>query len=233
MATPDQLSNTLRQATLRLRARTVHDLLALWPSFDGTEKTFLTWLSSVGLIIERDRKVATGLAEIYLKAFRKASNVTGTAVVIPAPLAPDAQVAASMAATTFPVIRKAASVEEGLRTAFVTSSGAASRLVVNGSRDTITGSLRVDREAVGWHRITSGRPCAFCALLASRGAVYKSEATADFKAHDHCHCIPEPVYQGGSTLPKGPAAGWARLYTEQAAGHKDQINAFRRAYEAA
>jgi hypothetical protein len=41
---------------------------------------------------------------------------------------------------------------------------------------------------------TSGHPCAFCAMLESRGAIYKTERTAAFQAHNHCACVPVPVF---------------------------------------
>jgi len=234
VAAPEQLTQAFRKANVILSARTVRDMLAIWPMFHGDVESFNGWVRAAGLVIERDRKVATGLAIAYLKAHRAASGITGTAPIVTADPIPPTQVVASLAATTFPHVRRAATVEQGLRTAFVTSSGAASRLAINGGRDTIVATIKADRHSVGWFRTTSGNPCAFCAMIASRGAVYKSEATAEFRPHDHCHCEPEPVYEGQSTLPKGPAAGWARLDQENATGHgKELLNSFRRAYESA
>lgn len=232
MATPEQLTRAFRAATITLSARTTRDMLAIWPLFQGDVDSFTRWVRAAGLVIERDRRIAAGLAATYLQAHRAASEVPPAPAVM-ADTAPPAQVTTALAATTFPHVRRAATLEEGLRTAFVTSSGAASRLVLNGARETITSSIRSDPGTAGWYRSTGAKPCAFCALLASRGAVYKSEETADFRVHDHCSCEPEPAYQGQSRLPKGPAAGWARLYDEHASGHEDPLNAFRRAYSAA
>lgn len=71
-------------------------------------------------------------------------------------------------------------------------SGGLERLVLNGARDTITGSTAKDPGRVGWARVTSGG-CDFCEMLADRGAVY-DEAAADFEAHDHCSCSAVPVF---------------------------------------
>lgn len=47
---------------------------------------------------------------------------------------------------------------------------------------------KVRGDKVGWARTLAGSEnCAFCAMLASRGAVY-SEETADFRTHDNCDC---------------------------------------------
>jgi hypothetical protein len=47
---------------------------------------------------------------------------------------------------------------------------------------------------VGWQRVASDNACAFCEMLAARGAVY-SEESADFEAHDGCTCTVEPVWR--------------------------------------
>lgn len=235
---PDALSRGYRAATLTIRAHTVKGLVSVWPGLDwqNLDQTFPAWLHGVTMIVNRDRKMSTALAAAYLPEFRKASNVAGSARIVQAEPAPSALVAASMSATALAPLKTAAKRGTdpviAMRNAFVTSSGAASRLVLNGGRDTIFATGQSDPATVGWYRETSGDPCAFCALLASRGGVYYSEDTAGFEAHDHCSCEPEPLYNGQSTLPRGPAAGWARLYDEHAKGGSDQLNAFRRAYSA-
>ncbi|MBQ1163438.1 hypothetical protein KBZ21_42380, partial [Streptomyces sp. A73] len=37
--------------------------------------------------------------------------------------------------------------------------------------------------------------CAFCKMLAVRGAVYERD-TANFRAHDGCHCGVVPIFRG-------------------------------------
>ena len=116
--------------------------------------------------------------------------------------------------------------------ALVTVSGTSSRHVLNGGRDALDELIQADDAAVGWARVTDGDPCAFCAMLASRGAVYKSAMTAGFKAHDHCACTAEPVYDAFADLP-GRAQEFQDLWYSATKGFsgKDAINAFRRAYE--
>ncbi len=78
------------------------------------------------------------------------------------------------------------------------SSGA--RLALKGGRQTIVDAVHVDPEANGWERIISGNACSFCSMLAGRGAVYKSQKSADFRAHDHCNCTAAPLFQGQELL---------------------------------
>lgn len=62
-------------------------------------------------------------------------------------------------------------------------------------RVTTTDNSDRDPAAVGWRRHSSGSGCKFCAMLASRGAVYK-ESTVHFAAHPHCSCSASPVFDG-------------------------------------
>lgn len=116
---------------------------------------------------------------------------------------------------------------------FTQAAGAASRQVLTGGRKSLLTLLGDDPQALGWIRVTDRDPCAFCAILASRGPVYRSEETASFQAHDHCACTAEPVYDRNTLWP-GRAKefrGLWRTATEGLSG-KDARNAFRRAYEA-
>lgn len=67
-------------------------------------------------------------------------------------------------------------------------SGTLQRAVFDGARDTTL--LNVQATGSGWARYASANACAFCRLLATRGAAYRSEDTAATKVHDHCSCIP-------------------------------------------
>lgn len=74
--------------------------------------------------------------------------------------------------------------------------GAASRHVKQESRDLVRRTA--DLNGMRWARRLSGAEnCPFCAMLASRGAVYSSEHEAGGadgrKYHDHCDCTAELV----------------------------------------
>jgi hypothetical protein len=91
-----------------------------------------------------------------------------------------------------------------------TASGGA-RIAMDGARDVVHDLQESDRLAIGYARISlSGTPCGFCAMLISRGPVYKSFATG-FKTaaartvqagqaavgdeyHDNCMCTTVPVF---------------------------------------
>lgn len=84
------------------------------------------------------------------------------------------------------------------------AGAAAARHAGDGSRDQVVNATQRDRRVIGWVRVTSGRPCFFCAALASRGPVYQDdsfdesdarfEGAGQHKVHDHCSCSLRPVY---------------------------------------
>jgi hypothetical protein len=96
---------------------------------------------------------------------------------------------------------------------FVESSGAATRHVLTGGRQSLLTLLTADPKVHRWIRVTDGDPCGFCAMLASRGPVYLTEDSAGFKAHDHCACTAEAVYHAGAPWP-GRAAEFHRLWNQ-------------------
>lgn len=113
------------------------------------------------------------------------------------------------------------------------------KLVADGGRAPLAAEVSAGRfGAVGYARVVDADPCPFCAMLASRGAVYRSNAfettndlfTGDgrFKVHDGCGCTMEPIY--GRRLSNLPpeSARLAKEWAEVASGQPDPFNAWRR-----
>ena len=130
-------------------------------------------------------------------------------------------------------VKRATPPEQAARSALVEASGAASRHVLNGGRKTLLTVVQNDNVALGWARVTDGDPCAFCAMLASRGPAYKSRQQASFQPHDHCACSVEPVFSREAAWP-GRGREFQQLWNDNIRGQysgKDAIRAFRRLYE--
>jgi hypothetical protein len=97
-----------------------------------------------------------------------------------------------------------ASEVDGLRDEAHTRAGArqaaaAARVVMDGARGTIWSQAQRDKRVIGYVRLSrTGTPCGWCAMLISRGPVYRSEGSAEYsdgdKYHDNCHCFAMPVY---------------------------------------
>jgi hypothetical protein len=124
--------------------------------------------------------------------------------------------------------------------------GVAQRHVANTGRRTLAQAVSRDSQARAWARVPRGATtCHFCALMCSRGAVYKTRGTAGadgsrrfvgegaFKFHDGCDCGIEPVFRGQVYEPSERVQQWERLY-EDSTGDvdgKEKLRAFRRAFE--
>ena len=84
-------------------------------------------------------------------------------------------------------------------------AGTVTRQVLKAGTGSMVRTMQDSKEVEGWIRVTSDKPCSFCAMLSSRGPVYKTKQTAkgsnfsntdmDFKVHDHCACVPQPVFE--------------------------------------
>lgn len=98
----------------------------------------------------------------------------------------------------------------------------AEKEVARGFRDSITGNVRNDEDAIGWSRVTRGDGCRFCLMLADKGAVFRSESTAIFAAHTNCNCAARPEFEGGDHGPEASveqylAASGSRTPAQRAA----------------
>lgn len=195
----DRLAVAHRKAQLAIRAQVMRELVRLWPAMDWTalDATFPAWSSAVGTLITAHRAVSTSTAASFLRRHRLAAGIPGPApIVLAAPLPPE-QLSTSLATTALWAAKAAAArgvtADRAMANAFVRSSGAATRLVLDGGRQTLARSMEADSRCVGYRRVTSGNACSFCAQLAT-WAEGNASLNTDFKAHDHCGCSAQPVY---------------------------------------
>ena len=231
-----QLTRTHRNAQLTLRAALIRDLLLIWNAvFDPTEPdSYGEFVQIAEILIRQLYGDSSALARVYYREFLEAEGVPTRVSPIPAPELAHDRIRRSLFATglagSLRALRLGYPPQAAKAQGFVLASGSASRLALLGGRETITETTRVDGLVTGWQRITSGSPCAFCAMLASRGPVYR-ESTVGFSAHDHCSCTPEP-YHHGSEWPTANQQ-FRDLWNETTRGHggRDAVNAFRAAIE--
>lgn len=209
----------------RLAALTVAQMRQLWRLLDpeNLPASSEDWLTATVAMIERNHAASAALSARYFVQFRQTEVRDGAFQLPPAPILDREQ------ATTSLTVTGISRVAQG-KAAVDTAAAAAVRLVLNGGRGTLVDAVEADPVALGWIRVTDGDPCAFCALLASRGPTFKSQGSAGFQAHDSCACTAEPVYDRNTEWP-GRNREWADLYSEVAQGQPDPLNAFRRAYE--
>lgn len=238
------LTDAHRQAQARLRNRMLLGLRPLWPLLEwpGLDQSFPTWFRAVAPIVLDHRLDSVAVAATYLRGFREAEEVPGRLHVVPAPelelqtLEMVLRLSSVVAARTFAraggltgglvdqvMPSRRITAAQAMKRAEVRAIGAAGRLVLAGGRETVTETALQDDEVVGVARATDGSPCAFCAMLATRGPVYKRRTVGGsdrafvgtrsrIKVHDHCGCQPEEVFRRSAWTPPPVVAANQDLY---------------------
>lgn len=228
-----QLTTQHRARQLQLRSVLLRRVVAIWPAFNlrAIDQSWEAIEPALMAIVAEGRAVSGALAGAYYRAFREAERIQGPfrLPTLTDDWRPAAQVSLQV---TGPVTAKQLITlrrPDAAAQTLVHLSGAVGRHALNGGRDMVRASVREDRRALGWARVTDFDPCAFCAMLASRGPVY-SETGGDFQAHDHCACTLEPVYRRSQAWP-GRSREFQDIWRKSTRGTKgkDSLNAFRRA----
>lgn len=204
------------------------------------EATVPDWIEAVRALVAQYGSASATAAASYYEAERVAAAVTGQFTVPLLGPPPDEQVNNSLRWATKdlwprdpddPATTEAQKLPLDVRldAAEKKAEAVAQKLVTDQGRGTVQEAVRQDRQAIAWARSAALGACAFCRVLAIRGAVYKQD-TVDFRAHDGCHCMTVPVFRGQRFELSDKAKEWERLYREYAAGHSgDQLRLFRRA----
>jgi len=198
------------------------------------------WLAAMNAVVAQYARTSAALAADFYDGQREAAGVPGPFTVPVADPPPEERTEASLRWATKdlwprdpddPATTDAQRQPMAARldAAEVKAEQVAQKLVADTGRGTVQEAVRRDGQATAWARSAARGACAFCKLLASRGAVYKRD-TADFRAHDGCHCGVVPVFKGQRFELSDHAKEWERIYREFAAPHPgDQLRLFRRA----
>jgi hypothetical protein len=197
----NELTLAHRAAQLANQAGSLTNLIKMWQVVDVTNlgDTIDVFTRAALLLTKQGFTVSADLSANYYQLFRRVELGGEVAAVKAAPLADDVLAGQIRGAALSGIInarRAGRTVEGAARNGLVKVMGTVGKLVQLGGRMTITDSVRADPKAKGWMRVTSGSPCAFCAMISSRGPVFKSEKAATFETHDHCSCSAEPYYTG-------------------------------------
>lgn len=169
-------------------------------------------------------------------------HVVETSARVTGPVAFKSRVAAIQKLDLDPAVSKALT-DKAFKQSADGVAGAMMRHVIDGARQQVQEDVQTDQVALGYMRVMkSTNPCYYCAMLASRGPVYKqgsfdaSDArfTGDGteKVHDHCACGMEPVFNRDSEWTPG-ARDAAEIWgsATKGKGGRSAIGAFRAAWE--
>lgn len=169
--------------------------MTIWPAvnFDDLDGSWPTVQAALATLVLARRTDSSGLASDYYRSFRTAEGVPGRPEPRRAP-PPDRTLLAATLALLGPIQAKkniALNRPDEPARMLVRVSGSVTRQVLDGGRQTLAESVKVDRRARGWRRVTDASPCDFCAGIAAEGI--HSEG-GGFPAHDHCGCTAEPAF---------------------------------------
>lgn len=239
----DRLTQLYRSEQLALRARSLRELVTLYRAVDVTNlsSTIGIFARAAAILAGRDARQSGALAGLYYRLFRQAEGVPGPAVAPIAEPPPTEELAGELRGAALAGIigarRQGFTVPQATQRGLITVSGAMVKRILAAGNMTIVEAVKRDPHALGWARVTSGDPCAFCRMLASRGPIYKTERSADFQTHDNCACTTEVVYEGSSILDQAgeyldqwdQAQAWARESGTMSSGTSNNaLNNFRR-----
>ncbi len=217
-----------------MSAAVIRDLLQLWGTVDpaALRDTIAPFTHAAATMVLAGRRASALAAQRYYAQFRLVEGVQGGAVLLGTAPSPEAAVVegnlrgAGLKGIT--TSRDAGrSTEESAHYGFVRMAGSASSLVLGGGRDTLMGAVQSDPHARGWQRVTDGNPCAFCAMVASRGIIAGDEASAGFEAHGHCGCTAEPAFEGTPIRPDNERFAQAWRDSTNGLSGGEALNAFR------
>lgn len=173
-------------------------------------------------------------AQEYDDALRQLAGLEGTISVPRQPFENEATQRALYSTGYAHAVRRIGEgddVATALVSAKVSLLRAAKRRTLQAGRQRLIDLTNADPDMDRVARVSDGKPCAFCAMLVSRGPVYTA-STAGFRAHDGCGCSVRPVPRGDSGW-SGDARTYRELYDKSAGlgggGKQDFRNVFARA----
>ncbi|MEU5976381.1 hypothetical protein [Streptomyces sp. NPDC047315] len=238
------LQYRLRQA--QLSARLVRQISSTWRDLVDPARVDASWpalRAALAAMVMVSRAESTATASSFYLEARRTAGVADDGF---RPRAPDpldwAQLATTLDITGPITFKKAIAAgktpAQAVDAAAVRLAGSTQYTALQGGRQLIQQAIEEDSGATGYARVTDEDPCAWCAMLASRGPVYKTAVTAGDprrggdRYHPLCACQAVPAF----TMDE-PFIGVAeQLYDDwlretRGYGGKNAVNAFRRWWE--
>lgn len=225
------LTEAHRVQQLALSARAAARASQLWAGLDAEniDASMPAWLARNLVSLREYHEQSVDAAAAYVPAYRRA-EVGRNFGTVERPDFDRSEMAQALIlagpARVKILTQKGATATKAHSEALRKYMGIVRRQTMAGGRQLIDQTTESDQRAIGWRRVTDGKPCAFCAMLASRGPVYRSAATAGtdggglldnksgLRYHGHCGCTAEIVY--GEWKPSERDQGFIAQYQEAA-----------------
>jgi hypothetical protein len=204
-----------------LTTLTIADLVAFWRGLDTEDAASSAQAVREFLpdLLDTYASLSAELGAAFYDESRDAAGVRGSFVADPVVIPPGDR-AQSMISWGIAPLFRGASVRDLVGTgpdpdlALSRLSGGSQLMVAEGARETIADNVDKDPAKPTYARHASANACAFCSLIASRGAVYRTARSAGEgrKFHDHCHCVPVAVWPNEKYEPAPYVKTWEDAY---------------------
>ncbi|MBC7593720.1 MAG: hypothetical protein H7288_07265 [Kineosporiaceae bacterium] len=253
MASPqsDALARSYRASQIAMADRAAAIIAAFWRTQMGgvvDRSAADRWLDLSVPVLARARRQSAMLGQGYYKADRRLNNPGSATISLPPVPALDPKILTTSLWVTGaqPYVDAERSVDDILSPERINQiTGAVARQTMSGGREAVDTARQVDPIAFGYYRETDGDPCYFCAVLASRGVVYKDdsfdesdprfEGEGKAKVHDECACFNRPAYDRSNRFPGATQDyndKWLELTGVDSKGRPiDPIKEFRQRFE--
>lgn len=190
------------QANRDIRTLTLRELEGFWRTLDlsDPERAALAIEAYLPVLVAAYGEMAAAVAADYFDNLRAEAGAPGRFRALMADGVDPKLVAGQSRWGVAPLFKKSPDPVAALGRL----SQVADTHTLQPGRDTIALSASRDPAHATWARVPVGKTCAFCLMVASRGAVYRSkEAAGDgHKYHGHCDCTPTPIWRG-TDYPEG------------------------------
>lgn len=224
---------TQQAAQAYLIAQTQKPVTQAWSLVDqaNLQATLPKFTQALQGIVQQYGTASYALARKFYLQERAAAKVGGKFTPKPPPRPPVAQVEKSVSWATRELWSDDPTyADSNLKAAQTNVQGVVNNLVLGVGRQMTVRAVQEDRKARGWAREVEPGACSFCVLLATRGAVYKTDATASFRSHPHCECMAVPVF--GQYEPTAEIRHAQQLYQQaKATPGVSTLKAFRQLVE--
>jgi hypothetical protein len=239
LAAQAALAASFYAAQAWLAVAATRDVLQIWQALNlrDVRQSWPALRTALAALIRDRSGQAAMLGTGYYQQARQAAGIPGRPPLVHVPPPPEPQITATLDSmgpwNLLGKIKQGQQVATANENTSVQLAGAAQRLITNGARQAVLTSVEADAKAVAWMRVTSSNPCAFCSMLASRGAVYRNEKNAGFEAHSHCACIAAPLFShaDAEATKDNPLYDQWKLATKGKSG-KDALRAWRQHWDA-
>ena len=168
------LTERHRAEQLAVRAGSIRNLMKLWAAVDPTNLsgTIDTFTQAAVLLAGQDYERSSASSARYYRLLRAAEGIPGRPGAVPlaprlSPTYAGDQLRGAALSGIINGRRGGKTLSGALQNGLVKTIGAMAKLVLTGGRMTIIEAVQRDPQALGYRRVTSGTPCAFCRVSAA------------------------------------------------------------------